>query len=197
MLFRSLVDGGFGNDVLFGGLGNNALIGWYGDDVFVMDPSSTGFNNAIDGGIGFDVVDYSSAGNITVNGPIQGININLAVGGAAVIPVGVNVPDSFLSIEGAIGTLGNDTIVGGAAVVTDAAGAPVLDALGNQIPIDFWLWGNNGNDIITGDAGNDHLSGGLGNDTIDGGAGIDILDFSDTTSAITMTLLTEIGRAHV
>ena len=83
------------------------------------------------------------------------------------------------------------------AVVTDALGAPVLDALGNQIPIDFWLWGNAGNDIVTGDAGNDHLSGGLGNDTIDGGAGTDTARFAASVAGLTDGALVNVEAVEI
>jgi Ca2+-binding RTX toxin-like protein len=196
-----LLDGGEGNDVLIGGIGADAMAGVEGDDRFVMDVSDIGYNHAMDGGLGFDVVDYSAsmgAGTGTGNNRI-GNNINLSNVGPAVIPVGVNPLDTFLSVEGAIGSQYNDILTGGAAVQTDELGNPIplRDANGNivpvidpltgdpvldpitgavvfqTIPMNWYLDGQAGNDTLTGDLGNDTLVGGLGTDRLTGGLGND------------------------
>ena len=173
------LNGGVGDDWLVGGAGSDGMIGWDGNDTFLMDAADIGFNNILDGGLGLDTVDYSaSLGNgVTNNAGRQGVNIDLSNGGA-IAPVGVNLPDSYLSIEKAIGSAYNDTLTGGlagqTAVVTDQAGAPVLTA-GLTTFMDFTLDGGAGNDLITGGDGNDNLIGGTGNDTLIGAVGNDTL----------------------
>ena len=196
------LDGGAGNDVLYGGAGADRLEGLEGDDLFVMDAGDLGFNEVIDGGLGFDVVDYSaSAGNgVAANGGRIGINIDLSNLGLAAPPIGVAAPDAFTSIEGAIGTQWNDTLVGGDADVVDALGNAilVLDANGDPIqaidPVTglpevdatgapvfvtelmaFMLDGGLGSDLIIGGSKADTLFGGEGQDTIHGALGDDIM----------------------
>ncbi len=181
------IDGGEGNDVLYGGVGADNLIGWTGDDTFMMDADDFGFANILDGGDGFDTVNYSaSMGNgVVVGGVRQGVNINLSNVGPAVVPgvaLAPQISDAYLSVEGVVGSAFNDTLTGGASV---AAGTGLLlDALGLPInfgtvllpvflPMDFVLDGGTGNDVINGGDGTDMLMGGAGNDTMTGGLGDD------------------------
>ncbi len=202
------LNGGEGDDTLEGGAGADGMIGWDGNDTFVMDEGDIGFNNTIDGGLGYDVVDYSASRGygLSSNGRQLGIDINLSNAGPAVIPVGINIPDSFLAVESAIGSAFDDMIIGGAAVVTDQAGVavirldaitglpvPLLDPVTLQpvvnaltglpvfqtIPIDF---------TIDGGAGNDTLGGGMGNDVLIGGAGSDVVSYAAAVSAVTINV---------
>jgi Ca2+-binding RTX toxin-like protein len=196
------LSGDAGNDVLYGGAGADRLEGMDGDDLFVMDAGDLGFDEVIDGGLGFDVVDYSaSAGNgLGANGERLGINIDLSNLGLAAPPLGIAPPDAFTSIEGALGSVWNDTLVGGDADVVDGLGEPVLvlDANGNPLQaIDpltglpefdltgapvfitelmaFMLDGQAGNDLIVGGSRADTLFGGEGRDSIHGALGDDIV----------------------
>ncbi len=76
---------------------------------------------------------------------------------------------------------GNDTVlVRGAAFVDGGAGNDRITAYTNQSGI---LFGNAGNDTVTGGGGNDTLIGGAGTDTLNGGYGNDtyrILDSEDS-----------------
>jgi Ca2+-binding RTX toxin-like protein len=63
--------------------------------------------------------------------------------------------------------------------------------------------GYGGNDVLRGDAGNDSLDGGTGNDTLDGGADADTLiggdgndtaDYSTSSAAVNVGLLTGVGK---
>ncbi|MBV2263526.1 MAG: hypothetical protein KUL79_08195 [Thauera sp.] len=198
------IDGGNGDDVIHGGPGNDLMTGWFGDDRFVMDASDIGFGNVIDGGMGFDTVDYSASQGTVINGvTVSGVNINLSLPAATAVP-----PDTFIDVEGLIGSRFNDTLTGGAAIVNvyvlDAAGNPtnVLDLVASTaasvgfqvanefgdpvvavvggvetlVAIDYRIQGGDGNDIITGGEGHDTLEGGNGVDSIVGGAGNDTLD---------------------
>jgi serralysin len=93
------LDGGAGNDQLFGGDGNDILIGGKGAD-------------ALDGGVGaFDFASYStSTGPITVSLQDPSINTGDAVG------------DTYVGIEGLVGTSANDTLIGYATVGSSLEG---------------------------------------------------------------------------
>jgi len=198
------LDGGDGDDVLYGGTGLNLMAGGIGNDLFVMDASSAGNGNAMDGGLGYDVVDYSASnGQVLIpGGPRVGINVNMSVPNPAVVAV---PPDTFAGVEGLIGSRFNDTLAGGALIintyVTDpltglpilqnglmqldlaastaaSAGFAVADVFGApQIGTDAL-----GNPVlvaidfnIDGGAGNDIVNGGDGNDTLNGGTGADTM----------------------
>jgi Ca2+-binding RTX toxin-like protein len=160
--------GGPGNDFLMGGPGADELRGEAGDDGFRGD-YFTGFqtgpntatifadkgNDVIDGGDGFDSVDYelppffnTTTGEFEDQPPTTpGATINLPDAGATTSNSGLaGEADSLTSIEDASGTEGADTING--------------SNLGN------FLSGDGGNDAITGNRGPDSLSGGDGDDGI-------------------------------
>jgi len=199
------IDGGDGDDEIHGGTGLNLMTGGLGNDKFIMDATSDGTGNAMDGGLGYDVADYSASnGTVPVpGGPRTGININMSVPNPAVVAVPF---DTFIDVEGLIGTGFNDTLVGGAIIVnvyvTDPlTGLPVpgpdgrlqLDLLastgasaGFQIADVFGApeIGTDalGNPVlvaidfnIDGGEGADIVRGGDGNDTLNGGAGADTL----------------------
>lgn len=62
-------------------------------------------------------------------------------------------------------------------------------ALAASVTADATIYGEDGNDVLTGGAGNDTLSGGSGADTIDGAGGTsDTADYSAATAAQTISL---------
>lgn len=199
-----LIDGGEGNDVMNGGAGFDAMTGGFGDDLFVMDASDTGVGNGMDGGMGYDTVDYSASNGqvLVLNGPVVGVSVNMSVPNLATAIPG----DALADIEAMIGTRFNDTLVGGAAIInvyqTDPLtgafilfnGVRVLDLAASTLnSVGFDIANEFGDPVIgvdplTGDpvlvaenaniqggAGNDIVTGGQGNDTLAGGAGIDTL----------------------
>jgi len=202
------INGGEGDDLIYGGPGFDALAGWTGDDRFIMDRDDFGFGNLIDGGTGYDVVDYSaSIGNgVGTGANRQGINIDLGNGGVGLGPavaLAAQVPDTFLAVEGVIGSAYNDTLSGSTNV--DPLLGPLTgvqtDILGNPInfgtplapvyrAIDFYFDGGAGNDSIIGGQGHDTLIGGAGNDTLAGGLGNDIY-FVDGPNDVIVELLGE------
>ncbi|MFD0386964.1 hypothetical protein ACFQ4K_02640 [Tistrella bauzanensis] len=117
------------DDLLIGTAGNNRLTGGAGDDLL---QGGLGLDT-LDGGDGIDLADYADR-----TGPVT---VNLATGAN---PDG----DVFISIEGARGGSGDDTLTG--------------DAGDNRLD------GGDGDDILAGGDGNDTLAGGAGADTIDG-----------------------------
>lgn len=139
------LDGDAGNDTLVGGAGPDDLNGLDGDDLLL--PGDIGFNNVIDGGLGFDIVSYEKA--------VYRVLVDLNLDAVPAPPPGGNAPDTYIDVEGAIGSGFADTLIGN-------SGGLVA---GN------WLRGMAGNDVVTGGAGADTLDGGLGADTMTGGAG--------------------------
>ena len=184
------LDGGVGDDVLYGGTGADSYIGFDGNDTIVMDASQIGFGNVIDGGLGHDVVDYSASqgSGLIVNGRQQGVSVNLSNAGAAAVVVGVLPVDSYLSVEEVIGTQFDDSLVGGSAPQTDAAGNPIpnLAAVPTLDPVTGALvypplpmnW------TINGGAGNDYIEGGPGDDTLIGGTGIDTVSYAAAPAVV-------------
>jgi Ca2+-binding RTX toxin-like protein len=139
-----LLYGESGNDRLFGDAGNDNLYGGVGGD-------------ALDGGDGFDFAWYSGAA--------AGIYARLdGVAGAG----GEALGDTFVSIEGLIGSAFNDVFVGR----NDTASGDYVDGLG-------------GDDTIYGLGGNDTLIGRQGNDTLWGGAGADRFVFNTALNGAT------------
>jgi Ca2+-binding RTX toxin-like protein len=113
---------------------------------------SAGAGDVIDGGDGFDVLDYDLVNTTT------GLTVS-TVGGA---PTGI--PGSLANVEDVRFHFGS-----GADVFTGGAGADVVS-------------GGGGADSLSGGNGNDVLGGGLGADTLLGGEGNDVLTAARITS---------------
>ncbi len=122
--------GGDGNDRLFGFLGADTLQGGLGDDT-------------LNGGADFDFASYKVLGSAAVN-------VSLTTPGTN---TGDVAGDSFISIEGLIGTDFNDTLEG------NGGNNNLIGLQGDDMLIDL-----NGNDVLLGGLGADTLNGGLGND---------------------------------
>ena len=166
---NDLIKAGAGNDIVRGGSGKDVLSGEDGDDVFLQDVLRE--NDSLDGGNGFDIVDYSQTGD-------TGMRIFADLGRGIVGKVAGNdivSNDTLRNVEGIIGSAQNDWIIGSAKVDSLSGGA--------------------GDDTLNGGAGYDHIEGGDGNDTIvqdlnggedwiDGGAGNDLVDFSQSSVGI-------------
>lgn len=128
-------------NAIFGTNQPDLLTGTEADDVFVLSLGA----DTILGGDGFDwiVLSGATAGvRVSLDSPKQGTNI--ATG------------QSYVSIEGIIGSDFGDHLIGNAA--------------------DNRIEGRDGNDKLYGGGGADSLFGGNGNDTLSGGAGADLLD---------------------
>lgn len=163
-----------GNDSLRAGEGDDALNGGEGNDTL---DGGLGLN-AIDGGNGVDTISFaSSAVGVAVDLNLVGVQQN-----------SVSAFSSLISIEGVIGSNGNDTIAG------SGANNPLAGGGGNDS-----IFGGGGADQIFGDAGNDTLNGGGGNDQLTGGVGVDrflftsggatdtVLDYVDGTDRIAVS----------
>jgi len=144
------LDGSDGNDTIMGGGGADAALGGLGDDLFLADANDFAFNNTMDGGDGFDTVSYQLS--------VRAVSVSLANAGLAVVPPGTNVADSFINVEGLIGSNFNDTLMGDGA-----------------------------NNVIEGLAGNDTIDGGLGMDMISYRS-VSIANGTATTRGVTLNL---------
>ncbi len=198
---NDLLDGGVGNDTIYGGIGDDAHVGLDGLDVLIADASDIGYGQSFDGGLDFDIVDYTRSNGVggvsAITGGRLGVDVNLSNGGTALIPVGALPADTFLAVEGVIGS-GYDDILSGAgalggpsAVQVDALGLPILDALGNPIPINFQIAAGLGDDSVVGGDGLDTLNGGGGNDTMTGGLAIDRWVFTTELGANNVDTITD------
>jgi Ca2+-binding RTX toxin-like protein len=176
-----------------GGGNNDVLDGGAGDDLFLTIAA----NELIDGGDGFDEVNYGGSGPVIINLVDQTFNAGTAAGhfyrNVEAFRLSFSA-DSFLGSDAAetvYGEGGNDILNGGGG--DDRLDGGVYDDTlyggdGNDT-----LYGGSarirrgpgGNDLLYGGNGNDNLDGGDGDDWLDGGSGTDILsggDGSDTAS---------------
>lgn len=183
------ITGNDGNDRIIGGQGLDVLSGDDGNDLFIMDAKEFGRGNTISGGTGFDVVDYSLATGATPN---TGLTIDLGLPGVAIVPPGQTPVDSYLDVEGAIGTRFADTMLasqaGNAAnpipiYQNDAFGIPVVV---NQYGVEVSpnTAGTNGQNVFV----KYTFEGGLGNDSISGSNGLDTASYEHATGAVTVRL---------
>ncbi|MGC9367897.1 MAG: M10 family metallopeptidase C-terminal domain-containing protein, partial [Paracoccaceae bacterium] len=133
--------GGSGNDTLTGNDLGNSLVGDAGTDILI----GNGGNDTLNGGDGDDTV----AGN---NGRDKAF---------------LGAGNDLFQNNGQGGTLGRDTVFGGAGDDT-VQGGNGDDAFHGGGGADRML-GRLGDDLLAGGAGNDTLNGGDGNDTLSGG----------------------------
>ncbi|MCP3887283.1 MAG: calcium-binding protein, partial [Desulfobulbaceae bacterium] len=152
-----LIHGGSGLDRLYGGAGNDVFIYKEGDDDLTLNSFgqwnvNTDDQSCIDGGTGFDVIDFS---NLTK--PIRYFNNNHS------------------NIELVVGTDYNDYMVD-----EDSGGSVFHGEKGSDFIIGSThanvFYGDEGDDFLYSDGGNDRFYGGTGNDTLLGSEGNDILD---------------------
>ena len=144
----NLLQGGNGADILNGMEGDDILRGNRGGDQFQFSEGNDTFN----GGLGIDVVDYSSAG--------EAVFVDLAAKTASFS----DKTDSLQGIEEVVGTSDDDVLNGNgqANSLTGSAGEDTIN-------------GRNGNDMLLGGGSSDTINGGNGADFIEGAGGADIL----------------------
>jgi Ca2+-binding RTX toxin-like protein len=138
----------------------NATLGT-GDDTFTGDGFNNivqpnGGQNALDGGLGGDSLDYSV-------GYTAGVTIDLGGGASSV--------DAISAFENVTGTAFADSITGSGAnnLIKSGKGADRVRAGSG----DDTVRGGAGNDNVRGSSGDDDLFGMAGNDSLSGGSGDD------------------------
>ena len=132
--------GGNGADELAGQNGDDTLMGFAGNDTLHGGEGA----DVLDGGLGFDLASYGAA-QLGVIASLADPSRN----------TGAALGDSYLSIEGLIGSAGNDLLEG--------------NAQANR---------------LEGGAGDDTLLGGSGADTLLGGAGFDWASYASSAGVV-------------
>lgn len=168
------IRGGAGRDVIQGGPGDDRESGDGGDDTFLQDASSNGADE-LDGGDGFDTLDYSKRTQAVI----------VAGGESGAVHGQQGEGDSFdlFTMERVKGGSGPDRLVaalddyvrnvfvGGGGGDLLAGGAGNDDLFGGGGADD--VRGGEDHDALSGDAGKDKLNGGPGPDLCEGGSGRD------------------------
>ncbi|KPF67295.1 hypothetical protein IP88_12340 [alpha proteobacterium AAP81b] len=152
--------------------------------------------NVLTGNGGVDFASYEAA--------TAGVTVNLATGGTA----GYAAGDSYVGIEGVIGSDFNDVldgsagddlfaVSGGADAINGGAGSDTLTFQFAEAGVNVSLTGTGlgGHTLtsienLTGSAFNDTLGGDSAANVINGGAGIDTLFYAGATSGVTVNLAT-------
>ncbi|MEP3889219.1 MAG: hypothetical protein ABJN69_02060 [Hellea sp.] len=187
------INAGGGDDYLFGGAGDDYLFGGLGDDIL----NGGGQADSLHGGLGFDIVTFAGQAD-----PI----VMILLGQSSVHRNYLTIPagefTNYSSIEGVIGSDGNDILYGGLGNerLEGGNGSDILRGLnGNDVQL-----GNNGNDFLFGDWGFDTLDGGSGDDhfitgqnsdVVNGGDGYDTLFYgsSDGRPSVLVPVLATVG----
>jgi Ca2+-binding RTX toxin-like protein len=175
------VKGSTFNDVLTGGIsGTTTLEGDGGDDILYASSGASRLSggeggdhlygaaakDALDGGAGFDLARYDTS--------TQAVLVNLVTGAGT---GGYADGDTYVNVEGAVGSAFNDALYGNADsnLLYGQAGDDVLS-------------GGLGADTLEGGDGADHLYGGAGADSLRGGAGYDFARYDEASSLVTVDL---------
>ncbi|HYC46514.1 MAG TPA: hypothetical protein VED01_13655, partial [Burkholderiales bacterium] len=156
------VNAGAGGDTLAGTSVNDVLRGMGGNDTL----EGRGGADLLDGGTGFDFASYQGAAAAVTAWLLAASN-----------NTGEAAGDSYVAIEGLVGSGFADTLVGnnGANTLRGGNGDDYLQALG-------------GADTLEGGSGSDRLEGGVGADRLDGGAGTDYAAYYYAAAAVTVDL---------
>jgi Ca2+-binding RTX toxin-like protein len=145
-------------NTIFGAAGNDSLTGGGGEDL-------------LEGGVGGDALD--GTGGYTYASYTRAASGVIVFLGGPQLNAGDAVGDTYVSIEGILGSAFAD-ILGG-----DAANNVLQGYDGND-----FLFGSDGLDFLVGGNGNDAMSGGFGNDRLEGGDGLDVLYLRDHATGL-------------
>ena len=169
-----VIMGGMEDDILLGGPGDDELSGLDGDDRLEGGPG----NDVLDGGAGADEIDGGEDGGL---GEFFGSIRNLIWGDTATYvhsDAGVTIDLAMGTAEG--GHAEGDTLTGIESVRgSDHADMLVArndDPATEELLEGSTLYGQRGDDSLSGGDGQDYLWGGKGDDTLIGGADSDYLD---------------------
>ncbi|MDI1295693.1 MAG: calcium-binding protein [bacterium] len=151
--FADTLQGDNLHNAIFGGAGNDTLKGEGGDDT--LEGGAGG--DTIDGDAGYDFASYADATS----------NVQISLDGS--LPsFGDAAGDTFLNVEGVLGSSFGDVIYG--------------DAKSNT------LQGGAGADNLNGQGGDDLIVGGAGGDSMTGGSGNDTVSYESSTSGVVVSM---------
>ncbi|MEM6480428.1 MAG: calcium-binding protein [Pseudomonadota bacterium] len=186
-----------GDDTLVGGKGSDTMYGGYGNDLFIEDQGGNDGNTGsdhIDGGFGFDTVDYSGE-QTGGSGLFPGIVVNLSDGEITASVTGGNNNTLSVEVNEETTTKENDSDRAGnrdyvveensslttrgeaqdkLVSIEKVIGTGRQDVMMGSEEKDVFV-GNGGGDLLLGEGGDDKLNGGDGNDLLSGGADNDKL----------------------
>ena len=187
-----ILNGGAGNDHLEGGLGADTLNGGDNDDVLIGGLQT----DIIDGGAGNDTILIHTgehSDNITGGSGTDTLDVSDRSDLGLTMDLGAGIyelqggTNSITGIEIIKATQVDDNIdtgnLGGITVFGNGGDDKLTGGNGIQI-----LWGGAGDDTLSGGAGNDKLYGGVGKDTLEGGAGIDLASYYDAGGGVEVYL---------
>jgi Ca2+-binding RTX toxin-like protein len=211
--------GGAGNDTLVAGGGLDSLYGGSGNDTLVISASTA----RAEGGADFDMLDlraastgvavslasarfsgiegiYGSALNDTLTGDALD---NLLIGGAGADQLiggaGRNTASYATATSGVTANLltaasnSGDAAGDSFTAIQNLEGTGLADSLTGDTIANL-LDGALGNDTLIGGEGDDTLIGGSGADSLDGGTGNNWADYSRATAAVSVDLVSGLGR---
>lgn len=185
-----------GNDTINGGAGADSMYGGIGNDTYIVDNAadiiselSGQGSDTIQSSITFSLADTDGAGsnggnveNLTLTGSAAINATGNALANTLIGNSAANILNGGAGIDTA--NYGNSTAAVTANLTTNTASGFGTDTF---VSIEN-LVGSKFADNLTGNAGANVLRGGLGKDTLDGGAGADTADYSDKTTAVSVTL---------
>jgi Ca2+-binding RTX toxin-like protein len=146
--FNDVLAGDANSNSLFGEQGDDQIFGGGGDDILVGGAGA----DQLDGGTGFNYASFGAA--ITVSLANASLNTGEAAG------------DTYVNVQGLLGSSYNDTLYGDGSVNVIQGGA------GNDT-----IYGGGGNDLLTGGEGDDVLIAGKGTSQLYGDVGADTFKF--------------------
>lgn len=161
------IHGGAGDDVIDGRGGNNFLYGDDGDDTFKLGTQavqSGHLHTVIDGGAGFDTVEFSGTNFFyvySIDGSTIGLEEKTGLSGTILgnhIATGIEA----LRLDGGNATIDLDDEQQGLKIISNAASADIWTGLGDDTVL-----GGAGSDIVHYDGGNDKILMGGGNNGLD------------------------------
>jgi len=161
---------GDGNDTVQLAADDGRALGGGGDDVLLR---GTAGNQTLDGGTGFDRVDYSAMD--------RGVRVNLGIGGNQLIVdlagTANDLYDRLTSLERIEGSAFGDTLTAAQTAnrLEGEGGADLLRAIGTG-------------DTLLGGDGNDTLVSGTGDDLLVGGDGFDMLSLEHATAGVEVAI---------
>jgi arylsulfatase A-like enzyme/Ca2+-binding RTX toxin-like protein len=189
-----IIYGTAGRDVLMAQPETQALVGGGGDDIYFLFGNSAQVIEQATGG--YDIAYLSGDGRIDLPANVEE-GFYGTVANAGTVTIYGNGLDNLIRVIGAPVSIhaggGNDTVI-----AEEWSGNRIWgDAGDDHITGANWsdrLYGGAGDDTLLGGRGTDFLTGGLGADLLDGGDGFDTADYTDSTTGVHVSLFT--GRGY-